>query len=255
MTRTLFQRQMTLDTLTTMGKKMESFSFQNIQTLEVALPVVSTTSAIFFAAIYGEWIALLFAKFGQSLSNRKAFADNFWLLAVTTIIVIMVVKFSLALSLGLVGALSIVRFRAAIKEPEELIYLFLVISIGIACGAGQLKAAGLVLLISSVIFYARDIWIRKKINSTIKDYSTGAILSVSGLLEDRVKVTDFLDEALGRKNYKLVSVNMTNNTFESVYSLNAEIDDDLRAEILDWASRQTTKQFSVRYGSQALIAT
>ena len=47
------------------------------------------------------------------------------MLAITTTVVITVVKFSLALSLGLVGALSIVRFRAAIKEPEELIHLFL----------------------------------------------------------------------------------------------------------------------------------
>ena len=51
-------------------------------------------------------------------------------LAIITTLVITVIKFSLALSLGLVGALSIVRFRAAIKEPEELVFLFLIISIG-----------------------------------------------------------------------------------------------------------------------------
>ena len=52
----------------------------------------------------------------------------------TTMLIITVVKSSLALSLGLVGALSIVRFRAAIKEPEELAYLFLTIAIGLALG-------------------------------------------------------------------------------------------------------------------------
>ena len=51
--------------------------------------------------------------------------------------VIAVVKSSLALSLGLVGTLSIVRFRVAIKEPEELVYLFLCIGIGLALGAEQ----------------------------------------------------------------------------------------------------------------------
>jgi len=60
------------------------------------------------------------------------------ILGVATSIVIMIVKSSLALSLGLVGALSIVRFRAAIKEPEELVYLFLIIAIGLGCGANQL---------------------------------------------------------------------------------------------------------------------
>ena len=69
---------------------------------------------------------------------QKEFSKNFVVLGVTTTIVIMIVKSSLALSLGLVGALSIVRFRAAIKEPEELVYLFLIIAIGLGCGANQL---------------------------------------------------------------------------------------------------------------------
>jgi len=61
-----------------------------------------------------------------------------------------VVKSSMALSLGLVGALSIVRFRAAIKEPEELIYLFLCIGIGLALGAGQPLLAVVVVTISTL---------------------------------------------------------------------------------------------------------
>ncbi len=77
-----------------------------------------------------------YVKYGNSLSNRKSFARNFIVLAITTMFIISVVKSSLALSLGLVGALSIVRFRAAIKEPEELTYLFLTIAIGLGCGAG-----------------------------------------------------------------------------------------------------------------------
>jgi hypothetical protein len=59
------------------------------------------------------------------------------MITMTTMLIITIVKASLALSLGLVGALSIVRFRAAIKEPEELAYLFLAIAIGLDFGAGQ----------------------------------------------------------------------------------------------------------------------
>ena len=69
---------------------------------------------------------------------------------------ITIVKSSLALSLGLVGALSIVRFRAAIKEPEELVYLFLIIATGLGCGAGQIKltAVGIIFaLIVTVVYY------------------------------------------------------------------------------------------------------
>ena len=57
------------------------------------------------------------------------------MITLTTTLIITVVKSSLALSLGLVGALSIVRFRAAIKEPEEIAYLFLCIAIGLGLGA------------------------------------------------------------------------------------------------------------------------
>ena len=73
----------------------------------------------------------------KSLSNRSLFAANFMLLAFTTMVIISVVKASLALSLGLVGALSIIRFRTAVKEPEELAYLFFTIAIGIGLGANQ----------------------------------------------------------------------------------------------------------------------
>lgn len=57
------------------------------------------------------------------------------MLSCSTMMIVTIVKGSLALSLGLVGALSIVRFRAAIKEPEELCFLFLAIGIGLGFGA------------------------------------------------------------------------------------------------------------------------
>jgi len=82
-------------------------------------------------------VSLYYKKYGSSVSNRGQFANNFILLALTTMLIITIVKSSIALSLGLVGALSIVRFRAAIKEPEELVYLFLVIAIGLGMGADQ----------------------------------------------------------------------------------------------------------------------
>lgn len=89
------------------------------------------------AALLGAVLGQAYIHFGHSLSNRKSFARNFVILAVTTTLIISIVKSSLALSLGLVGALSIVRFRAAIKEPEELVFLFLAISVGLGLGAGQ----------------------------------------------------------------------------------------------------------------------
>jgi len=82
-------------------------------------------------------ITWYYTKFGDSLSNRSQFARVIPILTLITLLVITVVKSSLALSLGLVGALSIVRFRTAIKDPEELIFLFFAISIGLGLGADQ----------------------------------------------------------------------------------------------------------------------
>jgi len=108
--------------------------------LDYQTEIVSLSNFILnalLAALLSWILALFYRKYGQSVSNRGQFANNFMLLALSTMLIIYIVKSSIALSLGLVGALSIVRFRAAIKEPEELTFLFLVIGIGLGMGANQ----------------------------------------------------------------------------------------------------------------------
>ena len=100
-----------------------------------SLPVSVLSLAV--AALLGAVLGQAYIRYGLSLSNRRVFARNFLLLTVTTTLIITIIKSSMALSLGLVGALSIVRFRAAIKEPEELAFLFLAIGVGVGLGAGQ----------------------------------------------------------------------------------------------------------------------
>jgi hypothetical protein len=90
----------------------------------------------------------LFKRFGSTRSNRESFANMFPLFTLTTILVIFVVQTSVALSLGLIGALSIVRFRSAIKSAEELSYLLFCVAIGLALAANQrlLALAALVVI-------------------------------------------------------------------------------------------------------------
>ena len=108
-------------------------------------------------------IRIFYLKFSSSLSNRDYFSKNFIILGITTCIVITIVKSSLALSLGLVGALSIVRFRAAKKEPEELVYLFLVIATGLGLGANQTKITILGVLTTLVITFLFSYFKKEKI--------------------------------------------------------------------------------------------
>ncbi len=112
---------------------------------------------MFLTALLAALLGRLYVRYGRSLSNRRAMARNFVLLAMTTMLVITIVRSSLALSLGLIGALSIVRFRSAVKEPEELVYLFLAIAIGLGLGAGQRLVVLVAFLVIAIVVVARAI--------------------------------------------------------------------------------------------------
>ncbi len=130
---------------------LDFFLNENVQ-----IDTTQYLSSLICAAILSILIQIVYNKFSTTLSNKIDFSKNFVVLGITTTIVIMIVKNSIALSLGLVGALSIVRFRAAIKEPEELVYLFLVIAAGLGCGSGQIKITimGIIFSLIIVIFYS-----------------------------------------------------------------------------------------------------
>ena len=117
---------------------------------------------LIISAILSFLVQLFYLKFSSTLSNRLDFSKNFVVLGIATTIVITIVKSSLALSLGLVGALSIVRFRAAIKEPEELVYLFLIISIGLGCGAGQIKIITVGTIFSLIVIFLYNLFYKNK---------------------------------------------------------------------------------------------
>ncbi len=125
-----------------------------LQEFSSTINLVEFMVNLLIAAILSFVLRWFYIRFGSSISNRRKFALTFIPLALTTFLIITVVKSSLALSLGLVGALSIVRFRAAIKDPEELTYLFLTIAIGLVTGADKplLAILGLTCILPLVYF-------------------------------------------------------------------------------------------------------
>ena len=117
-----------------MDKFLEQFSL----TVEDSFSPVNYIAYILLCAALLYLLSVVYNKYGQSISNRSQLSKVLMIVGLTTFIIITIVKSSLALSLGLVGALSIVRFRTAIKEPEELGYFFMAIAIGLGMGANQL---------------------------------------------------------------------------------------------------------------------
>ncbi len=117
-------------------------------TLDLQATLINTGLAAVLSLLLG-WH---YRRFGSTFSNRAKLAWVLPAVALPTVLVISVVKASIALSLGLVGALSIVRFRTPVKEPEELAYIFLSIAIGVGMGAGQrIATIAVVLLILFVL--------------------------------------------------------------------------------------------------------
>jgi hypothetical protein len=112
---------------------------ENLLDLPGSIPVSLDTLLVnlLLCLVLGLFLAWFYTRYGRTFTNRSKLASTLPVLALTVLLVISVVKSSLALSLGLVGALSVVRFRTAIKEPEELIYLFIAIALGIGLGAEQ----------------------------------------------------------------------------------------------------------------------
>jgi hypothetical protein len=185
---------------------------------EIDISFYAVVLAIISSAICSYIIKLTYDRYGRSLNNRSNFSNNFVLLCVVTTLVIIIVKHSLALSLGLVGALSIVRFRAAIKEPEELIYLFLIISLGLCFGANQFLI-GFVFAVSavSVIAFLRI----RSLKTDSEDIYTGSILILNGREEFYSQVLEEIDEGAFKKvdSAELKSFSVTAGRFQSTYKI------------------------------------
>ena len=174
-------------------------------------------------------VKLTYLKVGRALNDKDYFSDTFIPLAIITTLVITVVKFSLALSLGLVGALSIVRFRAAIKEPEELVYLFFVIAIGLANGANQF----LLSIISTLIIVFFLIIRNTFMNKGNKDGNFGSdanIISIN-ISKDAKNIDTIVDEL--RNNFKYLKLKSANfDKFQNNYVFWYEIEEDKKMALL-----------------------
>lgn len=120
-----------------------------------AVPVnlISTLFNLLFCIAMSFIVRFFYVNYSTSLTGKAHIGSVIPLLSSVVFLVIVIVKSSLALSLGLVGALSIVRFRTPVKEPEELVYLFLTIAIGLGYGAGYTQLTSLIVLVIIIVIY------------------------------------------------------------------------------------------------------
>jgi len=124
--------------------------------ITIAAILVSMTASLLF----GVSIALIYRQAYEGVLFQKSYAVTIVLISLVTTMVIMVISGNLVLSLGMVGALSIVRFRAAIKDPIDIVYIFWAVGVGIANGVAYFSVS----FVSS-IFIGICLLLAKKINS------------------------------------------------------------------------------------------
>lgn len=113
--------------------------------------VIDMLLAMLFSCVIGLFIFLIYKKTFAGVMYSTGFAISLVGLSMVTTLVILAVTSNVVLSLGMVGALSIVRFRAAIKEPMEIVFLFWSLAVGIVVGAGMIPLAVLGSVIIGII--------------------------------------------------------------------------------------------------------
>ena len=158
------------------------------------LGLMSTLFSFALCVLMSFVIRDLYIRRSFSLTGKAHIGSIIPLLSAVVFLVIIVVKSSLALSLGLVGALSIVRFRTPIKEPEELVYLFLAIAIGLGYGAGQVLVTT---ILSLSILFVIFMWLSNRKIAKTSEYNlvikwTKKDVSFEDILREVTPITENL---------------------------------------------------------------
>jgi len=118
--------------------KNNLFDFYQSSTIDF----IDITTALLLVFIIWVLINFVYKKTYTGVLYSKSFSLSLIGLSSVTCLIIMTITSNIILSLGMVGALSIVRFRSAIKDPNDIVFMFWSIAVGIACGAGFFTIAG-----------------------------------------------------------------------------------------------------------------
>lgn len=171
--------------------------------------MLDTIIALGLAFVIGLFIYLIYKKTYKGVMYSAAFGVSLLSMSMITTLVIFAVTSNVVLSLGMVGALSIVRFRTAIKEPMDIAFLFWAIAVGIILGAGLVPLA----IIGSVIIGAVIL-----LFSNFKTIGTVPYILV---VNCTFKAEPTVNSILKANTYKnlLKSKNVTKNGLELTYEV------------------------------------
>ena len=148
----------------------------------------------------------IYVRFSSSVSNKLLIANIFPLFGVSIFLIVITIKSSIVLSLGLVGALSIIRFRTAIKEAEQIVYFLILTGISIATAAGSYFFPIIMLFFIFVYNYFQ----KNKKSRSIHSINDQLVITAEEISN---KNMDSLIDALNKNgvNVEVQSLNKTDN--------------------------------------------
>ena len=129
---------------------LEGFTSMDITTGKIAATLIVT-------ALLALYIFAIYRLVTRKVFYSKNFNISLAVMSLITSAIILAMQSNLVISLGMVGALSIVRFRTAIKDPMDLVFMFWSISIGIICGGGLYEVAVITSVIVTVCILGLDL--------------------------------------------------------------------------------------------------
>ena len=188
-------------------------SVSNITAIEIF-------SALLFSLLCSLIIAFTYKSTFQGVLYQHSYLVSLILASVITSSVIMVISGNLILSLGMVGALSIVRFRSAIKDPLDIVFMFWAITVGIANGIGMIKLSIIATLLISLVCF-----ILYKVPKALEPH----VLIIKFDKADMNNVLEVIKK--NSSNNSLISQTSNLDTGEIVYKLRPKDNDALLQEI------------------------
>lgn len=194
---------------------LEAFAQNEVSAGEVTVILLST-------CVIALYIFLVYRMITRKTFYSKNFNISLAALSLITAIVILTVQSNIVLSLGMVGALSIVRFRTAIKDPMDLVFLFWAISVGIACGAGMLEIAVIGSLVLTALIFVLDRLPMAKAAMIL-------VISAQAGKERTEQITELVKKH--SKYYKVKSRNITGEQLDMVMELWSSKEEELTEEL------------------------
>lgn len=173
-------------------------------------------------ALLSVYIFLVYRLISKKAFYSKSFNVSLVAMATITAAIILTIQSNIVLSLGMVGALSIVRFRTAIKDPLDLVFLYWSISIGIICGAGLTAIAFILSAIMSIVLIAVQKYPVKK----------SSMLLIVNASNPNCDKTIFDETKKYDKNCKTKSKNLTDSSLSMIIELNVDDESDIVHNIL-----------------------